>query len=319
MASEFERVAADCLDRLASGKGSVEDSLQRFPQFASELRPILNAAIKLQTLEAIQPTRESRHRIRGELLVHMRTHPRRATLRSFSLRPKWGLATSLAVLVLAAFSTTTAFAQYTLPGDTLYGWKRTSENLWRAISPDPLQTDITLAQRRLNEYMDPHLTDAQRDELLQSYTDTLDNIASEFQNMPEFSQATLSELVDQQVQLNANGVQVGELDNLLELWSSVSGSPTAEPYTESPLASATSTFELLDSQEPDEKSTPVPTKTETISNQGQGNQGQGQGNNGQGNNGQGNNGQGKGNQGGGNKGKGKDNQGGKKPDNPNKP
>ncbi|HEX8993573.1 MAG TPA: sigma factor [Anaerolineales bacterium] len=73
-----------------------------------------------------------------------------------------------AVLIAALLFTGTAKAQSALPGDALYGWKRTSEQLWLTVSPDRVGTEITLADRRLAEWIavdhDPmHRADAQRD------------------------------------------------------------------------------------------------------------------------------------------------------------
>jgi DNA-directed RNA polymerase specialized sigma24 family protein len=58
-----------------------------------------------------------------------------------------------AMLMLALVVTGTARAQSALPGDALYGWKRASEQVWLSVSPDPIGTDIVLADRRLDEWM----------------------------------------------------------------------------------------------------------------------------------------------------------------------
>ena len=57
-------------------------------------------------------------------------------------------------VIIAAFLVTgTARAQTALPGDPLYGWKRTSEQVWLSVSPDPVGTEMVLADRRLSEWM----------------------------------------------------------------------------------------------------------------------------------------------------------------------
>ncbi len=58
---------------------------------------------------------------------------------------------SLAALAAAFAVTGTALAQTALPGDTLYPWKLSSEQLWRAASPDPMGVDLYLAGRRAGE------------------------------------------------------------------------------------------------------------------------------------------------------------------------
>lgn len=58
-----------------------------------------------------------------------------------------------AILVAAFLVTGTARAQSALPGDALYAWKRTSEQAWLSVSPDPVGTEIILADRRLEEWI----------------------------------------------------------------------------------------------------------------------------------------------------------------------
>jgi hypothetical protein len=44
-------------------------------------------------------------------------------------------------------------AQSALPGDPLYGWKRTSEQVWRSLSPDQIGADLTIVHRRTDELL----------------------------------------------------------------------------------------------------------------------------------------------------------------------
>ncbi len=63
------------------------------------------------------------------------------------------LAPVYAVLMTALLLTGTAKAQSALPGQPLYGWKRASEQVWLSVSPDPVGTELILADRRLNEWI----------------------------------------------------------------------------------------------------------------------------------------------------------------------
>jgi hypothetical protein len=45
----------------------------------------------------------------------------------------------------------TAYAQNALPGQPLYDWKITSEKAWRAVAPDPIAVDLSIADRRADE------------------------------------------------------------------------------------------------------------------------------------------------------------------------
>jgi hypothetical protein len=58
--------------------------------------------------------------------------------------------TALACTLLIAG---TAYAQSALPGNSFYPWKLASERVWRAVSADPVSTDIRVLNRRANEWI----------------------------------------------------------------------------------------------------------------------------------------------------------------------
>jgi hypothetical protein len=78
----------------------------------------------------------------------MYAHPRKRARFNFTLL-RW--ATGFAVIILALLATGTAYAQSSWPGDVFYPWKLASENAWRALSPDPVGTDLAIAERRVDE------------------------------------------------------------------------------------------------------------------------------------------------------------------------
>jgi hypothetical protein len=86
---------------------------------------------------------------------YVRDHPRSAALPSHLL--SWAIGLKAAgvalVLVLACLLVGTVDAQNALPSDPLYSWKLTSEQVWRSVSPDPVQVDIKLSQMRAQEIL----------------------------------------------------------------------------------------------------------------------------------------------------------------------
>ena len=96
-------------------------------------------------------------------------------------RPKFApltrrVAMVYAVLIAALLFTGTAKAQSALPGETLYGWKRTSEQVWLAVSPDRVGTQITLADRRLAEWIAVERDPARREAAQREYLNTLSSL-----------------------------------------------------------------------------------------------------------------------------------------------
>ncbi|HTO99733.1 MAG TPA: sigma factor, partial [Anaerolineales bacterium] len=83
-----------------------------------------------------------------------------------------------AALMFALLFTGTAEAQSALPGDPLYGWKRTSEQAWLSLSPDPVGTGIILANRRLNEWLAVENDPARRSGALSNYIQALTDLSS---------------------------------------------------------------------------------------------------------------------------------------------
>ena len=157
----------DCLQQVAAGRATVEECLSRYPAHAGTLRPILQAAAKLQEAGAPGPSATFKARARAQLLEHARRHPHSASALEearVAAAPAWLLAlrqlaaglgrrpaVALSLLIAVLLLSITGVAQAALPGQPLYAWKRASESAWRAVQPDPLAVDLALSERRAEE------------------------------------------------------------------------------------------------------------------------------------------------------------------------
>jgi hypothetical protein len=146
--TEFEQVLEQCLDDMDQGACNVDECLARHPEHAAQLKPILLIAAGLEQGRTVEPSAAFQARARAKLTLHMQAHPRRSRGSSSAF---WRLATSLAMILLALLVTGTVYAQRALPGDLFYEWKLLSERAWRAVSPDPVRTDLLIANRRIDE------------------------------------------------------------------------------------------------------------------------------------------------------------------------
>jgi hypothetical protein len=88
-------------------------------------------------------------RARSQLNVYMQQNPQRKRVSPVL----WRFTIAFVTVMMLFLASGTAFAQQALPGDTLYSWKLTSEQLWRLTSRDGLGVDIALSQRRMNELL----------------------------------------------------------------------------------------------------------------------------------------------------------------------
>ncbi len=206
----FDLILDNCLKEMSSGASSLDECLARHPEHAARLKPLLQTALKIERGRAIQPMREFKARARTQLYAHMQAHPRR---RVWSFSPAWRVAVSLAALVLAFFITGTAFAQGALPGQELYGWKLSSERAWRAVAPDKVAVDLSLADRRVDELTAIAADPARKAEALNEYNEVLARLSSE--RDAQNDETIVKTLKAHKEKLSAVGVSVPDLDNLL--------------------------------------------------------------------------------------------------------
>jgi hypothetical protein len=120
------------------------------------------------------------------------------------------MALNLAVLTLILLMTNTVFAQAALPGETLYNWKLASENIYRAVTVDPLGADLKFSERRVQEYMAVSQDQQRRTKVLLVYNRLLVRFQDEQAEGGRFR--IQSVLKSQQDSLHRAGLTIPELD-----------------------------------------------------------------------------------------------------------
>lgn len=203
--NEFDVILDECVDLIASGETSLEECLRRYPEYAAQLEPILYTTVRLKEAREITPPPFLRVRIRTELNQRIKDSRPKHRVSVFFLRMTFGVAVFLITLTMA----NTVFAQNALPGEVLYDWKLASENLWRAVAVDPLEADLKLSDRRINEYK--VVTDEERRaQILLGYNKLLVRFQDE---KDENDRARIqSVLKSQQDSLRTVGLSIPELD-----------------------------------------------------------------------------------------------------------
>ena len=220
---DLELALDKCLQQLAAGKWSLGQCLVRYPQYAAELRPLLETALQLQKGKAIRPPGTMRDRTRAELADYMQAHPRgRKAPGGTRLGAKVGALLIVLILTLALAST--AFAQNALPGQALYSLKLYTERAWRAAAGDSVKADLTLANRRADELvrLAKNQSSQARDAALgataetagiAAYTDVLDRLDAE--TNAENGEQILTELQYHQRAFGQAGIHVPKLDDII--------------------------------------------------------------------------------------------------------
>lgn len=121
-----------CLKEIEEG-ADVDAVLFRYPEFAAELRPILETSVKAKGLAASQPSADAVRRNRAKLLQHaaqMREAKVTASRRLWSVPLRRALVTLMVIGALLVSSNGLVHAaSTTVPGDRLYPVKRTWEDV----------------------------------------------------------------------------------------------------------------------------------------------------------------------------------------------
>lgn len=138
----------DCIDRLQRG-ATVAECLALYPQFASQLHPMLQAG-RLVERARINPyeVQLAQAQVRQRVLAALESTPRRRS-RNLPVSRVLALAAGLILVLGAMLGGASLAAEGSLPGDSLYGLKRLTENMRLTLLDEGLQE--VFAQRRIDE------------------------------------------------------------------------------------------------------------------------------------------------------------------------
>lgn len=150
----FENILDECLQLLLTGDGTVEQCLQRYPEYARELEPLLRTAMSVNQAIDVKPSPEFRARARYQLQIKMAQTkaPRRVSF--FNAQPRWVMATLGVLLVFVLGTGTVWAADSSMPGNPLYPVKLATENVLVKLAGSDVkkaQLYAAYADRRLTE------------------------------------------------------------------------------------------------------------------------------------------------------------------------
>ncbi len=153
MDAQLEIKLIECLDSLAQGE-SPDRILARYPHEAAQLRPLLETAAGLTTLRR-EPSEAAKMQARQKFMAQADLLRRTASRKKVGFLPRLAagfIATTLVVVVLGAGAV--AASGSALPGDPLYGLKRTVESTQFSLSGSAAARESLtdqFAQRRRDE------------------------------------------------------------------------------------------------------------------------------------------------------------------------
>lgn len=158
MAEQFDQILSECIDLVLQGK-SVEHCLQRYPEHAVELEPLLRVAADASSAaSSIEPRPEFKAQARYQmqsLVQAKRRKPQARWLSFFDWVPRWAaVAACVVVVILGAGTGVVAASSNSLPGDTLYSVKLAAEEVQMAFTfSDTAEAELLaeFASRRVDE------------------------------------------------------------------------------------------------------------------------------------------------------------------------
>ena len=162
----IEEILIQCIDDIKSGRASLADCLDRYPDVRRELEPLLRVALSIKEPADIRPSDTFKVRARVNLMEHIHTSQagKRAVRSSSRAGVRhgwytgWARAVAIIVAVVLAISTLGASAAYasqgSLPGDVLYPVKLGTEQVQRLLTADDVSRvnlELGFADTRLKE------------------------------------------------------------------------------------------------------------------------------------------------------------------------
>ena len=205
--NKIETTLEQCLNEIETGASTLDECMARYPEHATELTSLLHASTRLARVGEVMPSPVFKARTRTELNAYIRSHPRVKRPAPFA----WRLAFNVLTSFLAFFILGTAISQRALPGDTLYSWKLSSERVWRTVSIDRLQTDLTLSNRRVKELVRVYGDEDRRARAVENYQQVLFRFKSD--GDVKHQERIVPVLRFHQESLYELGISIPELDN----------------------------------------------------------------------------------------------------------
>ncbi|MDP2920379.1 MAG: DUF5667 domain-containing protein [Dehalococcoidia bacterium] len=154
--NRFDNILDACLEDLLTGKGTVEQCLQKYPGQAEALEPLLRTALSVRRTVEIKPTPEMIAHGRYHLQLKMAETGKPKHGRFLSWQPRWAVAVMAVLLVFLMGSGAVLAANGSMPGNPLYPVKIATENLRVKLSGSEVEKAAlltTYADRRVKELL----------------------------------------------------------------------------------------------------------------------------------------------------------------------
>jgi len=135
---EFNNILDECLERIVVDGETLEQCLERYPEQAAELKPLLETVLAVKAASAVEPRPEFKARARYQFrsALQEKAAPKRRPF--FGWLPRWATALAIVLVVLLVGGGTVAAASNSMPDSVLYPVKLATENVQLALTTSQL-------------------------------------------------------------------------------------------------------------------------------------------------------------------------------------
>jgi len=150
---ELNNILDECLEWLLVKGETIEQCLERHPEQADSLRPLLQTALETKQALALQPRAEFKDRARYQFNAALQEVSQRGRL-SLIWLPGWATAVALVLGLLLIGGGTIGAAGYSMPDSLLYPIKLATEQVQVALTlSDTAKAELeaSFADRRVTE------------------------------------------------------------------------------------------------------------------------------------------------------------------------
>ena len=151
---EFHTILDECLEQILVKGETVEQCLQKYPEYAAELEPLLKTAMATNEALAIQPDTEFKGRARYQFRSVLENIKPRKGVPILSWQPRWVMTTVVVLVVVIAGSSTVVAADNSMPDNPLYPVKLATEQVRVTLTNSDIgkaELYATLVDRRVSE------------------------------------------------------------------------------------------------------------------------------------------------------------------------
>lgn len=153
---EFEIILDECLDAVLANQTSIAECLERYPEYAAQLKPELQAALLVARLKSPVLADDSIANFEQQLRARMQTRRQRKVIQFAGLTFSRSAAAVMIVflMIFGSGGSLVAASANSLPGETLYPVKRLWEMIILLLAPLTGELDdlwLHMAQTRFEE------------------------------------------------------------------------------------------------------------------------------------------------------------------------